>query len=360
MTELEQTFTSLVRIGIGNDVSLMPSISSKTNWDKLMALASKQGLTTIIIDGIGVLPENQRPPKSILLQWNGHSLKDFEYRHEQYRHAIAEMAGFYNDHHFKMMILKGYACSLDWPKPNHRPCGDIDIWLFGKQRLADEVISKEFSIDVDTNEHHHTVFYWGDFMVENHYDFVNDHHHKSNRRLERVFKELGKDDSHYTEVYGERVFLPSPNLHALFLLRHAMAHFAAAELTIRQLLDWAFFVKAHGNEVNWKWLIGVLEEYGMKEMFGLLNAICIEDLGFEASLFMNDIDVDSSLKERVFSEILSPEFTEKMPSELIPRVMWKYRRWKTNDWKHKLCYKESMLSAFVSGVWNHLLKPKSI
>ncbi len=339
MTELEQTFIYLVRLGIGNDVSIMQSFPSKLNWDGLISLAAKQGLSAIIMDGIEKLPDHLRPSQSILLPLLGHTLKNFEYRYEQYCHAIAGMAGFYNDHHFKMMILKGYACSLDWPRPNHRPCCDIDIWLFGKQRLADEVISKELSIDVDTSEHHHTVFYWKGFMVENHYDFVNVHHHKSNRRLERVFKELGKDDSHYTEIYGERVFLPSPNLHALFLLRHAMAHFAAAELTIRQLLDWAFFVKAHGNEVNWKWLIGVLEEYGMKEMFGLLNAICIEDLGFEASLFPNDIDVDSSLKERVVSEILSPEFTEKKPSELIPRVMWKYRRWKTNEWKHRLCYK---------------------
>lgn len=48
-----------------------------------------------------------------------------------YLQAVASLAGFYNAHGYKMMVLKGYACSLNWPRPEHRPCGDIDIWLFG-------------------------------------------------------------------------------------------------------------------------------------------------------------------------------------------------------------------------------------
>ena len=44
----------------------------------------------------------------------------------------------------------------------------------------------------------------------------------------------------------------------------------------------------------------------------------------------------------------------------MARVAWKWHRWKANEWKHRLVYKESMRSTFWSGVWNHLLKPKSI
>lgn len=71
-----------------------------------------------------------------------------------------------------MMILKGYACSLDWPKPEHRPCGNIDIWLFGKQKEADALLANKKGLEIDSSHHHHhTIFYWRDFMVENHYDF---------------------------------------------------------------------------------------------------------------------------------------------------------------------------------------------
>jgi len=324
-----------------------------------MTLATKQGLSAVVLDGIEKLPDSSRPPKGLLLQWIGESLQNYEYRFELYSRAIAEMAGFYNEHRFKMMILKGYACGLNWPQPEHRPCGDIDIWLFGKQRIADDVLSKEVGLVIDSSEQHHTIFNWRDFMVENHYDFLDVHHHKSNAELEELFKELGQDDSNSVELYGEKVYLPSANLHALFLLKHAMTHFAATEINLRQLLDWAFFVKAHRSEVDWNWLCGLLEKYGMLPLFNLFNSICIEDLGFDVVLFPKG-DIDSNMKERVLNEILSPKIPNTKLKGLIPRVFWKFRRWKSNEWKHKLCYKESMWSAFWSGVWGHLLKPKSI
>lgn len=253
--------------------------------------------------------------------------------------------------------------NVDWPRPEHRPSGDIDIWMFGQYREADALLSSEKGVMVDTSHHHHTVFYWRDFMVENHYDFINVHARRSNARLERVFKELGADDSHSVEVYGERVYLPSANLHALFLIRHTVAHFAAAEIMIRQVLDWAFFVEKHGGEVDWQWLAMTLDEFGLSLFFEVMNAICVEDLGFDASLFPVSgftHKVDKALKNRVLGDILDPEFGEETPKRLLPRVWFRYRRWQANAWKQRLCYKESRWSAFWSGVWNHLLKPSTI
>ena len=36
-----------------------------------------------------------------------------------------------------------------------------------------------------------------------------------------------------------------------------------AEITLRQVLDWAFFVEKHGSEVDWTWLSKLLEDYNM-------------------------------------------------------------------------------------------------
>lgn len=359
MTNVQQIFLSLVRLGIGHNLPRSYVSYDQNDWNSVITLAEKQGLTAVVLDGVEKLPEKQMPPKTLLLRWIGSTLQSFEHRYELYRRAIASLASFYNDHDFKMMVLKGYACSINWPKPEHRPAGDIDIWLFGKYRLADEVISCEAGINVDTSEHHHTVFFWKGFMVENHYDFINVHHHKSNVEIERILKELGEDDSHYFEVFGVKVYAPSPDLHALFLLRHALAHFAATKITIRHLLDWAFFVEKNTNELNWPRLLEVLNRFGMTEFFNIVVAISIEDLGFDKRLFPI-CHHNPGMKEKVLSEIFQPQFSCEMPSNLIVRVIWKYRRWRANSWKHKLCYKESLWSAFWSGVWNHLLKPSSI
>lgn len=335
------------------------SLPLRTDWDALMDLATRQGLSAIVLDGLDKLSEGQCPPKSLMLQWIGQVLQSYEYRYEQYRRTIAEMARFFNEHGLKMMVLKGYACGLNWPIPEHRPCGDIDIWLFGKSREADMLLEREKGIGVNRSEPHHTVFYWRDFMVEDHFDFIDVNHHQSHRALEKTFKKLGRDDTHSILLYGEKVNIPSPNLHALFLQRHSMLHFAFGEFSIRQLLDWAFFVKAHVKDIDWNWLLNVLEQHGMTPLFHLFNAICVEDMGFDANLFPKG-EVDAALKERVLNEMLSPEFAETQPKGLIPRIAFKFRRFMANGWKHKLCYKESMWSAFWSGVWGHLLKPKSI
>lgn len=335
------------------------------DWNELKALAEQHGLSAVVLDGIGLLKVESEelrvnlPEKILLAQWIGEVSQFYEQRYEQYLHAIASLAAFYNCHGYKMMILKGYTCSLDWPKPEHRPCGDIDIWQFAQQKEADAALTMEKGLEIDSSHHHHTIFYWHDFMVENHYDFINVHHHKSNAEVEKVLKELAQDDSHIVEVYGEKVYLPSANLHALFLLKHTIIHFAAEGISLRLLLDWGFFMENHHREIDWPWFLEKLEQFGMTTMFNIFNAICVEDLGFDTAVF-HQVQFNPFMKDKVLKEILEPEFGEELPKKLIPRMVFKYRRWKGSAWKHELCYKESMWSAFWSGIWNHILKPSSI
>lgn len=349
-------FLSLIRLGLGVDNSIVPT---SINWRDVNALAERHGLSAIMIDGIERLPESIRPPKEDLLQMIGKVMQGYEYRFESYRRAIAELATFYNSHGYRMMILKGYACSLNWPKPEHRPCGDIDIWLYGDYKEADSILKKEKGIDVDNDRQHHTVFNWHGFMVENHFDFTDLHHHKSNMEIEKILKDLGQKSTNTIDICNQKVYIPSHNMHALFLLKHNMAHFAAEGMTLRQLLDWGFYVKAHTNEIDWPWLEGVLEESGMTPAYNIFNAICVDDLGFDSNSFPN-VQISPRLKDKVLNDILNPEFMGPLPKGWLSRVIYKIKRWRGNTWKHELCYKDSLWSAFWSGVWNHLRKPATI
>ena len=343
-------------MGIVHRADVLPQT---VDWGELKDLAEKQGLSAIALDGIEILSEGQRPPKVFLLEWIGETLQGYEYRYELYQRAIAELAGFYNSHGCKMMVLKGYACSLDWPKPEHRPCGDIDIWLFGKQKEADTVLAKEMGVEIDNSHHHHTVFNWMGFTVENHYDFVNVLAHRSSAELEKVFKELGKDDSHDVMVNGNKVYLPSVNLHALFMLRHAASHFVGANISLRQVLDWVFFVEKHNKEIDWKWLNEMLEKYNMKDFYNCINAICVEDLGFNPGIFQG-VHFDPVLKDRVLNDILCPAFSASGPMSFPSRMVYKLKRWKGNSWKHSLCFNESLHLAFWDGILAKIRKPGTI
>lgn len=350
------TFFSLVRLGIGHYSGVL---HNDIDWKEVETFAASHGLSAVLIDGVEQLPDALRPPQMMLLQWIGEVLQNYEQRYAQFKEAIGSLAEFYNQHGCKMMVLKGFACSIDWPKPEHRPCGDIDIWLFGQYKEADAVLVQEKRIKIDKSHHHHTVFDWRDFMVENHYDFVNVYAKKSSKELEKLFKELGKDDSHSVVINGEKVYLPSPNLHALFLIRHMVSHFVGSNITLRQVLDWAFFVEKHTKEIDWDWLQNMLEEYHMKDFFCCINAICVENLGFPVEIFKT-VQSAPSLKEKVLNDIINPAFATESPRGFFKKIAYKYRRWQGNAWKQRLCYNESRWSVFWSGIWAKVLKPSSI
>lgn len=403
MPSSNRAFLQLVRLGIGTEPVSSFRFQDSIDWDEVEALAIKQGLLGVVLDGVQRLAESADNADTIpykkKLEWLGQVMQGYELRYREYRNALAKLAAFYNSHGYKMMVLKGYACGLNWPKIEHRPYGDIDIWMFGRQKEADALIeSLEFkvrssssraiaeslesvdsgelkvgSIKVDKSHHHHTVFNWMGFTVENHYDFENVHHHKSSVELEKVFKELGKDDSHFVEIVGAstgsatRIYLPSPNHHALLLLKNSMTDFAAFYVTLRHVLDWGFHVEKYGKEIDWEWLEGVAEQYHMTDYYNCINTICVEDLGFQLvdSLRLKvESQLESAefrkLKERVLADILEPKFSRVPPdNRFLPKAWYMYRRWKGNEWKHKLCYNESMWSAFWSGIGNHLIKPEA-
>ena len=364
---MKEAFLALVRLGIGNAATV--TLPDHIDWDEVEVLAEKQGVLGVVYDGAfrhtEITENTEIFPLTVKLRWMGKVMQGYEQRFVLYRKAVSDLAAWYHAHGYQMMLLKGLACGCDWPKQEHRPYGDIDIWLFGRQSEADALMVQEFKVQgfkVDKSHHHHTVFNWQGFTVENHYDFVNVHHQKSNVELEKIFKELGGDDSHSVEISGVKVYLPSPNLHALFLIKHLASHFAADKITIRHLLDWAFFVEKHGEGVDWDWLLVELERFGMLRLFDVVNTICVENLGFRNGCWktFDGYGVDVDLKQRVLNDIISPEFSEKTPEHIWKRIPFRFRRWKANEWKHELCYNESMSSSFWSGVKNHLLKPASI
>lgn len=367
--EIYEVFFQLVRLGIVTSKST--KIFATVDWSAVKSIADGQGLTAVVLDGIDVLSTRRSDftnmSQMMRLEWIGEVLQNYEMRYKSYEKAIGSLAGWYNLHGFKMMVLKGYSSSLNWPNPSHRPCGDIDIWLFGKQKEADEALQKssrigelENKITINASHHHHTVFGWEGFSVENYFDFVNVHAERSSKAIETVFKELGKDDSTFIEIRGENVYLPSPNLHALFLIRHLVSHFASSEITLRQVLDWAFFVEKNTDGIDWGWLDGMVKKFNMKDFINCINAICVEELGFPSSIFAFGVQFDPDIKARILQDILEPKFTHIEPKSLGKRLVYKYRRWQGNAWKQRLCYSESRWEIFITGIWAKILKPAGL
>lgn len=327
----------------------------KQQWQEIYRQASYQGVLGVLWDGVKDLPMD----KGLRLNW-ALNVEKIEQRYERQRIVLEELAELFATNGMDMMVIKGYGLSLLYPEPKHRPCGDIDFYLYGEYAKGDKVLEETHNLTTDLNKHHHTVNYYRGVMLENHYDFLNTESHLSNKTIEqRLIAEVEANKGEARGLSnGAKFYIPCPEFNALFLLRHAAAHFAAERIGLRHLVDWALFLQNYGERVDWKRFYAFAREMNMHRFLNAINTIAIEQLGVNDSL-LPQYERDAKLEKRVLEEILCPAFQVPMPGKRNPLTyLWKLRRWTGNMWKNRIVYKESLINQFFVLWKSHILKPK--
>ena len=359
----------LIKVGLGR-ADKLPYCD---DWHGLMIMSLQQGVPGITFDAIQakfkedagiILMHDNDLQTAVLMEWYG-IVNQISRRYEVNKKTTEKLGRFYAKHGIQMMLLKGYGLSLNYPDPRRRPSGDIDIYLFGEWKKADAALtawfksSKSQEFKIDNSHHHHSVFHIENQMVENHYDFINVHSHKSNKAIEEHFKRLANERG---EEIMENVFLPSPLLEAEFTARHAASHFASGEMTIRQLLDWLLLVEKKTSLIDWREFWKDVRWMGMEKFVVALIDIGVDHLGFDKDIFHIPTDVlsDKNLSERMVKDILYPVFNQTAPRGLIKYIGWMIKRWWANRWRHEIVYSDSLFNTFITQVCSHVMKPTTL
>ncbi|MBO7321099.1 MAG: nucleotidyltransferase family protein, partial [Bacteroidales bacterium] len=124
----------------------------KQQWQEIYQQASYQGVLGVLWDGVKDLPMD----KGLRLNW-ALNVEKIEQRYEHQRIVLEELAELFAANGMDMMVIKGYGLSLLYPEPKHRPCGDIDFYLYGEYAKGDKVLEETHNLTTDLNKHHHTV-----------------------------------------------------------------------------------------------------------------------------------------------------------------------------------------------------------
>ena len=353
-----QTLLKLLRFANAQASTVSDTVlPSNIDWRTVYGIAVHQGVSAILLDAIGRLPAEARPPKPVLMQWIGQTTM-MERMYAKHRERIVELADFYKQHGIKMLLLKGYGCSLCYTKPEHRPTGDIDVFLFGRQDEADILVEKQHGIKVHREYHKHSTFNYCGVEVENHAKFIDDVSHKSNIRFEQILMSV-LDNEECLPSPIDNVLLPSPTFNALFLLRHTGEHFASNEITLRHVLDVGTFFQRYHSKIDWALVFKVYKEERMLRFFNAIATICVEYLGIDAACFASDDKMytyqsDTTLAVRILSDIFEKKDVLPMTTTGIDTIGKKLKyaidkshRWWHNRWKYQLVYNESLVESFV-------------
>lgn len=356
----EKVLLLLIRLALGTETTV--EVPVNVDWPKVIDYAERHGLSAIAWDGLQRIYESNprleldldRPSlKQQKYDWFGLVLS-VEQAYEKHIRAIKGLADFYSLYGIKMMLLKGVGLSQYYPIPSHRPSGDVDIYLYGRYAEGDLLVSQELGIQVNDSSEHHTKFVFRGLSVENHYDFINTKVRRSGSSFDLLLKSIVEESSY---LWKGGIYLPGPELNALFLMKHMAGHFSSEGITLRHVLDWALFVKSNYEEVNWEEFLEICYKYNTYKFVSGINSICIDYLGFDSQCFPK-MKRDSELEVRILGDILGYS-RESRPKGRIKETGFKIAKWWDTRWKQRICYPDSLWSSFWTSVSFNLFRHKN-
>ena len=256
-----ELFFALVQCGIGKREDL-PRTPNAQEWRELFDIVQKQTLTGIAFAGIEVLPQEQRPPKELLLQWYK-LCTIIKSKNAELDKKCAIVADKFRSEGFSNCILKGQGIAQLYPDPTLRTPGDIDIWLDGGDEKAIEYVRRFFP-DCKPTYHHVDFPIANNLDIEIHYRPTWLYNPFANKRLQKYFVENSATQfGNYMTTAEGNFPIPTAAFNRMYILLHIYRHVFFEGIGMRQLLDY-YFVLQPGMTPNEKSeYIVLLKKFGL-------------------------------------------------------------------------------------------------
>ena len=190
-TEIDIAF-ALLRVaiaGVDKDSPLTSHLSSLTSkdWWSLFRLLQQNHVVALTADTMATLDV----PREVKIPWLAE--RDKAVRWHRYQLEVQqEIVSLMEQHGIKTLVLKGTHLSQYYPQPELREFGDLDFYFYDQHDEADRVAREVLKVEVSNDAHHHSKYNYHGVTVESHYDFLNAHTPRSNRRYEALLKKLEK------------------------------------------------------------------------------------------------------------------------------------------------------------------------
>ena len=361
---MEKNFFVLLRLGLNNSVIEKEDYSdiakfTYDQWQNLISMSFKQGVGGIVFDGAMRILEHDKnislcspELRKLRLQWST-NIFNLEDRNNKQIHCMKEMGKNWNDNDCKMLLFKGQANGLYYPNPIHRATGDVDCYLFDDYEKGNEV-AKSIGAHVDTSWYKHSKICYKNEMFENHQYLITTRGGKNSKLLNQTLCKLLKDNN-FIKYPDSEVLLPPVMFNALFLTCHGFAHFLSEGMRLKQVLDWAMFLKAEQHNIDWNKLYQICEKFKYLRYLHAMNDIAVRYLGVEIT--NREIQIKSPFSDKIMHSVLydddlifnSGEGVWKNRVHLL-KNMYKYR------WKYHEIYQRSIIEQlyyYITGFLFH-------
>lgn len=371
LDDSQEVLLRLLRIAIGWEESITLPIT--VNWNNVVILAEQQDVLPIMADGYELYLKNNPGAQSFLSKKENEGLKMellssvymSENNYMLHKTVLRELSQIFNKSQLPFLVMKGLSCGRYYPRPNHRQCGDIDIFpgdAFEESNKALETAG----VHVEPHYYRHTASIIQGVTIENHrilcdlrgpkrqtYDF------------ETLLKELAKKSIENGDLFGAdfpQAHFPIADFNAHFLPWHVSAHFEFERVTLRHLLDWALFLYHDRDKIN----LSLYKEskkkftYGFGPFADILTYLSVHYLNMPTDCLPIEIvedanSVDKELADRVLGRMF--EATVPASDSNLWRERWKLFNYVWKDgWKYRGLYGMSPIKFILYKLYGVLFR----
>ena len=269
---MNKSLKTLIRLGLGTEQ--ISTLTSELDLKDLLILAERQGVSAICFDGLQRLIDehfinSELLDKSLMLKWIGGVLHQEQMFNCQLEQAT-RLTDLWAQNGLDTLVMKGFSLGRLYPRPEHRPCSDMDCFLqwFGQvenRREASErgnVLAEGNGVKVDRSYYKNSKILLKGLAVENHQYLLPI---KGSRKAKKFEKQLRSwiYDGGNEYIADTKLMATAPYFDAVYVLAHAQEHFLNDGIVLRHVCDWAMVLKTYSTKIDWGEWKKTCQEYGL-------------------------------------------------------------------------------------------------
>ena len=292
MTKPQQQFLELLRSGLWGKPADASIFQGEIDWNSILRIAREQTVQVLVANGIETLPKELWPPKVVIFKLMEIKTKTAK-MHLLLNSVLAKITTALNAEGIPSVLLKGQGLAQNYLVPESRICGDIDLYV-GEENIdkAYEVIAaltdkpQEPEEGLTGKEMHRELKVDG-VIVEIHRKALATYGSRSTRLLKK-WTQNNLDANFYNVKLPSINFnqvavkVPSADFNSIFILYHATHHMRIGGIGLRQICDWAIYIKKHYPEINLKELKSTLRRFNMIPVWKEFCIFAVNILGLDS------------------------------------------------------------------------------
>ena len=284
----QQVFLELLRAGLWER---KPHVTQDfVEWGRVLRLAKSQSVLGVV--GQVMLTDEDlvnRIPQELKVR-----IKQFVMMnvltHELLNKTLVKVVSALRDGAVEPVLLKGQGIARNYPRPELRQCGDIDLYVGLENAekahellasIADKIDAKEL---VSVDKHFHVTMPGGVEVEVLRY--TQKQSASKSDEIRQTASGMGTSSNLVAyDFYGVPVNTPADDFNAFYIFDHLLHHFLTSGVGLRQFCDWMMFLHKRSGKLNQEYLHRLLVDMEMLEPWQVLGCVLVDKLGLPEAEF---------------------------------------------------------------------------